>query len=82
LFVAGVQDGYVSFGYQGQRTAEIARGITVGNAAWFFGYARRIPEASLVEALRVSGANEDEARRFARAITDRISQLGRTVEAG
>jgi hypothetical protein len=35
-FVTGVRDGFVNFGYQGQRTAEIVRGITVEHAAWFY----------------------------------------------
>lgn len=75
-FVTGVVDGWVSFGYQGQRTAEIARNITVDDVRWFYGYARRIPEQSLREALRHCGATGEEAERFARALRVRIAQLG------
>jgi hypothetical protein len=92
FFVSGVQDGFVSFGYQGQRTAEIARGITVGDVRWFYGYAKRLDTTGVEDALRACGATEDEAQRFARALLERIRQLGdacampgaaeRTVRAG
>jgi hypothetical protein len=75
-FITGVRDGYVTFGYQGQRTAEIARGITIDDAEWFYGYARRLSEPSLREGLRACGATEEEATRFSRALLERIRQLG------
>ncbi len=43
-FVTGVRDGFVGFAYQGQRTAEIARGITLQHAVWFYDFARRLSE--------------------------------------
>jgi hypothetical protein len=76
LFVTGVIDGWVSFGYQGQRTAEIARNITVADVRWFHAYARQIPEAALREALLECGAESGEASRFAAALRARIDQLG------
>ena len=75
-FVTGVKDGFVNFGYQGQRTSEIARGITVEHAAWFYRYARRLTMPALRDALLASGATSDEADVFARAIVERIRQLG------
>jgi hypothetical protein len=75
-FVTSVRDGYVNFGYQGQRTAEIARGITVDHAEWFYRYARQLTEEALRAGLRASGATEEEAVRFAAAMRDRIAQLG------
>ncbi len=75
-FVTGVRDGWVSFGYQGQRTAEIARDIRVEDAAWFHRHARRLREPALSEALVACGATDDEAQAFARAIVARIRQLG------
>ncbi len=84
--MTGVRDGFVSFGYQGQRTAEIARGITVEHAEWFHTYASRLTVDSLRGGLLACGATGDEAARFARAIVDRIGQLGdacrRTIDAG
>lgn len=75
-FVTGVTDGFVSFGYQGQRTAEIARNITVKDVAWFYATARRLTEQALHGGLVASGATEEEATRFARALMDRVRQLG------
>jgi hypothetical protein len=80
-FITGVQDGVVHFGYQGQRTAEIARGITVEDARWFFGYAGRIGESAIGQGLLAAGADPDEARRFAHALADRIRLLGQAVGA-
>ena len=87
------RSGYVHFGYQGQRTAEIARGITVDHVEWFYKYARRLTVDALQTGLQSSGATEEEAIRFASAIRDRIDQLGaaagytvedarRTIKAG
>jgi hypothetical protein len=75
-FVTGVQDEWVTFGYQGQRTAEIARGISVDDAAWFYEYARRLTVTSVRTGLLTCGATEDEATRFATAIIERVRQLG------
>jgi hypothetical protein len=75
-FVTGVRDGWVNFSYQGQRTAEIARGISVDDAAWFYRFARRLTVPALRQGLLACGATEDEAQAFASAIVDRIRQVG------
>jgi hypothetical protein len=75
-FVTGVADGMLTFGYQGQRTGEIAGGITVEHARWFHGHADRLSERALREALLVCGATGDEAARFAVALRERIRQIG------
>jgi len=75
-FVTGVRDGFVNFGYQGQRTAEIARDITVEHVAWFVRYARRLTEPVLRQGLLACGATDDEAEAFARSLAARIRQLG------
>lgn len=80
-FVSGVRDGWVSFGYQGQRTAEIARGISVGDAEWFYRYARRLQEPALTQGLLACGATDDEAVTFAGALVERIRQLGEACGA-
>jgi hypothetical protein len=71
-----VRDGWVDFGYQGQRTQEIARDIAVEHVAWFYLYAKRLNEPVLREALMACGATDEEARTFARALVERIRQLG------
>jgi hypothetical protein len=76
FFVTGVADGYVSFGYQGQRTAEIARGITVDDVGWFYETARKLTPEALRGGLLASGATPEEATRFADALAGRIRQLG------
>jgi hypothetical protein len=76
FFVTGVTDGFVNFGYQGQRTAEIARGITVDEVEWFYDTARKLTETALRDGLLASGATAEEASRFAAALASRIRQLG------
>lgn len=76
-FVTAVHDGVVDFGYQGQRS-EIGRGIPVEHVRWFYRRAaRRITEPALRTGLLASGATEEEAGRFARALMTRIEALGR-----
>jgi len=75
-FVTDVRDGFVCFAYQGQRTAEIARGVTVEHAAWFYDYARHLSEPALRDGLLSCGATDEEAIRFARALRERIRQIG------
>ena len=75
-FVAGVRDGVVDFGYQGQRS-EIGRGIPVAHVRWFYRKVRRITESALRTGLLASGATHEEATRFARSLMTRIEALGR-----
>lgn len=80
-FVTGVRDGWVNFGYQGQRTQEIARDITVEHVAWFHSFASRLKEPVLREALLACGASDEEAATFAGSLVDRIRQLGEACGA-
>ena len=75
-FVAAVHDEVVDFDYQGQRS-EIGRGIPVSHVRWFHRKARRITEPALRIGLLASGATDEEAMRFARALMARIEALGR-----
>ena len=81
-FATAVQDGIVSFGYAGQRTADIARGIPLEHVRWFHGIAGRLSERQLVDALAASGASDEEQTRFARALIARIRQLGDLTDSG
>jgi hypothetical protein len=74
-FVTGVENGRLRFGYTGQRTADIAGDVSIEQAAWFHGIAGRLSERQLADGLLASGATDDEAARFARAIVTRIRQL-------
>lgn len=76
-FVTGVQDGWVNFGYAGQRTADVGHGITVEDVRWLHGYLARISDAQIRDALLASGATDDEADRFTRSLRARVTQLSR-----
>ncbi len=80
-FVRGVSNGCLVFGYAGQRTADIANGITVEHARWFHRVAAPLTEPELIDGLLASGATNDEAARFARAFRERIDQIGRAAGA-
>lgn len=76
-FVSGVRDdGIVMFGYVGQRTADVAYDIPVDHVRWFYERASRLTDDLLREGLLASGATDEEAARFARALLARIAQLG------
>ena len=75
-FIAGVHDGVVDFGYQGQRS-EIGRGIPIAHVRWFYRKVRQITEPALRTGLLASGATGEEAARFARSMMVRIEALGR-----
>jgi hypothetical protein len=74
-FVTGTEDGIVKFGYSGQRTEDIASGITPADVRWLCGYLVRITDRQLAAALRASGGSGEECDQFAAAIRERIRQL-------
>ncbi|HEX5708574.1 MAG TPA: hypothetical protein VFX96_14820 [Pyrinomonadaceae bacterium] len=75
--VAGVTDeGVVEWGYIGQRTDEAREGITVEDVRWLHGFVARLTDEQLREALRASGATDEEVETFTRAIRARIDKLG------
>jgi hypothetical protein len=76
-FVAGASDGIVQFGYTGQRTADMASGISVEDVCWLYGYLGRITDGQLRDALVASGAGPEDVAQFSRALRARIDQLGR-----
>jgi hypothetical protein len=78
-FVAGIDEGMVRFGYTGQRTADVAIGISVQDVRWLCGHLARITDPQLRAALDASGASAEEAERFTQAIRDRINQLVRAA---
>ena len=78
-FVTGVKEGIVQFGYVGQRTADVAYDIPVEHVAWFYERAKQLTEPLLRNGLLASGATDEEAVRFARALLNRLEQLGNVV---
>jgi hypothetical protein len=80
-FVTSFEEGIVKFGYTGQRTEDVAAGITVDDVRWLCRSLARITDAQLVSALHASGANDEEASRFSGAIRNRIEQLKRVAQS-
>jgi len=76
-FVTGVKDGIVTFGYVGQRTADVADGIRTEDARWLYTYLGRVTDTQLSAALAASGADAAETESFTRSIRERIEQIGR-----
>jgi hypothetical protein len=82
LFVTGVEDGAVTWGYKGQRTDDIATGITVADVRWLHRYAGRITDTQIRAALVASGATAAEEDAFTRALRGRLDRLRHVVETG
>jgi len=74
-FVTGVAEGFVQFGYTGQRTGDARANIRVEDVAWLCRYLGRITDAQLRDALDASGATDAETDSFATSLRARIDQL-------
>lgn len=75
-FITGVEDGLVTWGYQGQRTADCTEGISVDDVRWFHELAGRLTDQQLHHGFLASGATPDEAGYFTAAMRARIDRLG------
>jgi hypothetical protein len=74
-FVTGVANGFVQFGYTGQRTADARANIRVEDVEWGCRYLGRVTDDQLRAALTASGARPEEAKSFAASLRNRIAQL-------
>lgn len=74
-FVTGVVNGFVQFGYTGQRTGDARASVTVEDVRWLCQYLSRITDDQFRTALRVSGATPDETASFAESLRARTEQL-------
>jgi hypothetical protein len=81
-FVLGVENGFVRWGYTGQRTDEATEGIRVEDVRWLQRYVGRITDGQLREGLLASGATAEEVECFTKAVRERINLLGRVAEEG
>jgi hypothetical protein len=79
-FVTGVDEGMVRFGYVGQRTADVAVGISLDDVRWLCRYLGRLTDDQLRDALTASGATQEDTEAFTAAIRHRIDQLIRVSE--
>jgi hypothetical protein len=78
-FVTGRDDEYVHFGYTGQRTADIANGIRVGDAQWLLTTLGRLSTAQLAAAVEASGGTPEEIAVFSRSLRARLDHLAAVV---
>ena len=76
-FIVAVDEGAVRFGYAGQRTADVAAGISVEDVRWLYEHVGQLTDAQLRSGLAASGASEAEIETFTTALRGRILQLGR-----
>ncbi|MEP6593210.1 MAG: hypothetical protein ABJC51_05930 [Acidobacteriota bacterium] len=81
-FVTGSDVDDVSFGYSGQRTADVSTGIATADVAWLLQYLGRVSDRQLHQMLEASGASDEEAGAFAAAIRARIAQLVAAAPGG
>ena len=80
-FITGVDRDTVTFGYAGQRTADVSTGIRTSDVAWLYNYLGRITDAQLRATLEASGANTEDNAAFTQSLRERIGQLGRVCGA-
>ncbi len=74
-FVTGVTQGYVQFGYTGQRTVDARANITPADVQWLSRYLGRITDNQFRAALKASGATADEIESFTASLRSRVDQL-------
>jgi hypothetical protein len=77
LFVAGVKNGIVQFGYGGAHTADFKNDIHVEDVRWLMKYLGRLTDAQLRAGLKAAGASREEEECFTRVLRTRIEQLRR-----
>jgi hypothetical protein len=80
--VKGVEDGFVKWGYLGQRTEDATEGISVEDVRWLCRYVGRVTDNQIREGLIASGATDEEVESFTRAFRDRVNLLKRIGETG
>ncbi len=76
-FIKGVENGFVKFGYSGQRTSDVREGISVADVQWFVRFVGRITDEQFRAGLRASGATPEEVECFTRSLRNRIEQMRR-----
>lgn len=74
-FVQRVEKTQVAFGYEGNLNAGFRTGIPPTHVVWLMQYLGRITDTQLHAGLKASGANDQDADCFTKAIRSRIEQL-------
>lgn len=79
-FVTSADEGIVTFGYAGQRTEDVATGISVEDAQWLCRFLCRLTDTQIFDGLKASGGSDDEAAKFTSALRNRMQQLQRASD--
>lgn len=75
-FIKGVKSGgIVEFGYSGQRTSDVAEGITAHDVRFVYKFIGQLSDAQLRDALEASGATEEEVVCFVNAMRIRLTAM-------
>jgi len=74
-FVTGVVNGFVQFGYTGQRTGDARANIRPEDVRWLCRYLGRISDGQFRAALEASGATAGEVESFGASLRSRVEQL-------
>jgi hypothetical protein len=80
-FITAVEGDLVRWGYQGQRTADAVDNILMSDVAWLYDRLRGLRDDQIAQALRASGAEDEEVRAFTTALRVRLDQLGKVAES-
>ena len=78
--ITGIDGELVTWGYQGQRTADMTENITRADVRWFSRLAGQLTDEQLREGFLASGATPDEAGYFTAALRARIEKLREVAE--
>jgi len=73
--VDGIDDGYVSFIYNGKDADAVANGIRVEDVQWYMNRMGKLTDDQIRAALQASGATPAETTCFTNALRKRLSQL-------
>jgi hypothetical protein len=80
VFVKGVENGKVLWGYSGKHSEDVSAGIRISDVQWLLPYLSRITDEQMRSGFLASGATPAAAESFTRSIQDRIAQLRRACE--
>lgn len=79
-FIKGVRpSGIVEFGYSGQRTSDVAEGITTRDVRFVYKFLGQLSDDQLRDGLRASGATEQEVVCFVNAMRERLTQMAKVA---
>ncbi len=75
-FIKGVKaGGIVEFGYSGQRTSDVAEGITARDVRFVYKFLGQLSDEQLRDGLRACGASDEEMVCYVNAMRERLNQM-------